>query len=241
MAALFNLVNRTLWIAEEANSADDLRETLSWTMEEYERTVHRDQSALSKNALSLLPHEGRIVTISFSSAVLEALKTAHIQGKRIEIVCAESRPLCEGVEMVKQLGQMGVPCELVVDALAPSRVEQAELVLVGGDGVTTQNLINKIGTYALALAARWHHVPCVALVARQKFFPPDLDIHLPKMDAREVFANSLANARITNTYFEKVPLTLISNLMTETGRIDRRAIARLTRSVRTHPSLQQIL
>jgi translation initiation factor 2B subunit (eIF-2B alpha/beta/delta family) len=241
MASILNLVNRILWTAEDASSLEALHEDIALLVEEFARTARRQQNALLKNALALLPNKSRIVTLSFSSTVLETLTAAQGKNRRLEVICAESRPLYEGVELAKQLGAAGISCELVIDARAPSCVEHADLVLVGGDGITSANLINKIGTYPLALAARWHHVPCVALVTTQKIFPVDISPQLPTLDPAEVLISQPPNVRVTNTYFEEVPLALISTVMTDAGPLDRRAIARLMRWVKTHPSLKQIL
>ena len=240
MGAIFNLVNRVLWTAEEIRAADEICESVVWAIDEFERTLRRSQTSLIKNSHSLVPDDSRIVTLSSSSAVYETLKMAHVKGRRFGVICAESRPLCEGIELAKRLGEIGIPCEIMVDALAASRVEHVDLVLVGGDGVTPSALVNKVGTYALALAARWHHVPCAALVTTQKFFPPDAPLEIPLMDSAEILSETPPNVRITNRYFEETPLSFVSVLMTENGRVDRRTIARMTRAVHTHPSLKKI-
>ncbi|MBI1744506.1 hypothetical protein HYR54_15770 [Candidatus Acetothermia bacterium] len=240
MGAIFNLVNRVLWTADDVRAADEICESVAWVIDEFERIMRRSQTSLTKNSLSLVPDDGRIVTLSSSSAVYETLKMAHTKGRRFEVICAESRPLCEGIELAKRLADVGISCEVIVDAHAPSRVEHVDLVLVGGDGVTASALVNKVGTYGLALAARWHHVPCAALVMTQKFFPPAAPLKIPLMSSAEILSETPPNVRVTNRYFEETPLSFVSVLMTENGRVDRRTIARMTRAVHTHPSLKKI-
>ncbi len=241
MASIFNLANRVLWTAEDATSLENLRESVSLAIEDYARLTRRHQTALLKHSLSLIEGKRRIITLSFSATVLNALKSAHDKGHRFEVICAESRPFCEGVEFAKTLSAYGVTCELLVDALAPSYVEESDLVLVGGDGVTSASLINKIGTYALALAAKWHHVPFVTLVTTQKIFPDDCSVKLPLGKPTDILNPIPVNIRIANPYFEKIPLSLIPTLLTEQGPLDRRSIARIAKALRTHPSLKQAL
>jgi translation initiation factor 2B subunit (eIF-2B alpha/beta/delta family) len=241
MAAIFNLANRTLWGIEETRTAEELRECIEHIAQVWRYTMQRRFRALLKHAAALIPDRGRVVTLSYSSAVLEALKAAHAKGRRFLVYCAESRPRCEGVELARQLAEGGIPCELVIDAAAPARVDDADLVLVGADGVTPTGLINKTGTYALALAARWQRVRCIALATTEKFFPPDAPIQLPLMDPAEIFPPALPNLRVINAYFEVTPLALLTSVMTEDGPADRRAMARMTRMVRTHPRLQKLV
>jgi methylthioribose-1-phosphate isomerase len=241
MASIFNLINRLLWTADEAISLENLREALILVIEDYERSMKRHQTALVKNALSVITGNQRIVTLSFSATVLSALKRAHDTGLRFEVVCPESRPRCEGIALAKELAAHGISCELVVDAVAPSYVETSDLVLVGGDGLTSSYLINKIGTYALALAAKWHHVPFVVLATTQKFFPNDFPIQLPIGNPAEIVNPTPANVRVIHSYFEKIPLSLVPTLLTEQGILDRRAIARAIKSIRTHPDLKENL
>ena len=75
----------------------------------------------------------------------------------LRVLACEARPLLQGARLtVWELGRLGIPHELVVDAAAPGLIRRGEVdaVVVGSDRVAANgDVANKVGTYALALAA----------------------------------------------------------------------------------------
>jgi translation initiation factor 2B subunit (eIF-2B alpha/beta/delta family) len=157
------------------------------------------------------------MTISKSSTVYESLKRAKRQGKRFSVVCPESRPLNEGVGFARELGKLGVSVTLCADALAPSLVDECDLMLIGGDALASEGLVNKIGTYPLALAARRVGVPFIALISTQKHLGHFDSRWIAEMDPKELFSEPIENIRVCNRYFDLTPLDLITRIVTERG------------------------
>ena len=73
---------------------------------------------------------------------------------RFDVICTESRPINEGVNLAAKLGGEGIRVKLVIDAAVCSILPQAQIVLIGADSLSAKGLVNKIGTLCLALAAR---------------------------------------------------------------------------------------
>ncbi len=83
-----------------------------------------------------------------------------------------SSPVEEGRTLVAELTGAGIDAELVEDADAPDRVKEADVVLVGADTVFRDGTVcNKIGTIALARAARDAAVPVVVAAELIKLVP----------------------------------------------------------------------
>ena len=119
-----------------------------------------DASAL--NAAGII-HDGMtVLTHSRSSTVLEALLEARRANRDFMVVATESRPLLEGRTLAASLMDNGVRVTLIADAAASVMMDRIDLVLVGADQLTPQQLVNKIGTRMIALAAREKQVPVYA-------------------------------------------------------------------------------
>ncbi len=204
-------------------------------VEAFLEELARSPVEIAERALPLIPRGARVLTTSFSATVFEALRRAHEAGKGIFVVCPESRPLREGLRLARELAALGVPVEVCVDALAPSLVGECDLVVVGGDALAPEGLVNKCGTYALALAASSERKPFVALISELKV----LERFEPKWAQRamppdEVLEAPLEGVRVRNAYFDLTPLARISTVVTERGAFrpepDREALRRRLRS-----------
>ena len=82
----------------------------------------------------------------------------------------------------RALAAAGIEPWLVTDAALPLLISQASAVWIGADAVTDAGVLNKIGSYTLALAAREHGVPVWALATRRKFLPAaTASLHIREM------------------------------------------------------------
>lgn len=123
------------------------------------------------NSLPLVPFGARIIhhcntgplaTGAYGTA-LRVIVAAHEAGKEVHAFVDETRPRLQGARLTTwELKQLGVPHTLIVDGAAAHlmRTQGADLCVVGCDRVAANgDTANKIGTYALALAAYMHGVP----------------------------------------------------------------------------------
>lgn len=176
---------------------------------------------VARTYLKVAPEDAAIVTTSFSDNVLACLQTAHRAGRISRVTVLESRPLLEGRFLVVALREAGIPAALAPDALGPQSVAEATAVLIGADTVLKDGaVVNKIGSYGLALAAKEHakpfHVACETLKFDARHdegsWPGS-----PEMNPREVWENPPEAVDIVNRYFEVVPARLVGAVVTERG------------------------
>lgn len=75
----------------------------------------------------------------------------------------ETRPLLQGGRLTAwELGELGVPYQLITDSMAASLMAkgQVDAVWVGADRIAANgDVANKIGTYSLAVLAKFHGIP----------------------------------------------------------------------------------
>jgi translation initiation factor 2B subunit (eIF-2B alpha/beta/delta family) len=82
--------------------------------------------------------------------------------------------------------------------------------------VTESGAINKIGSFAAALAAREHSVPCHALAGRRKFLPASTRaLRIIEMPPAEVWDAPAPGVQPRNVYFEIVPMGLLRGVVVE--------------------------
>ena len=176
---------------------------------------------IARTYLKIAPEDAVIVTTSFSDNVLATLQLAHEKGRVARVFVLEARPLLEGRFLVVALQEAGIPASLAPDALGPSLVAQANEVLVGADSVLRDGaVVNKIGSYGLALAAREHgkpfHVACETLKFDARHDGASWPGSRP-MNPKEVWENPPERIDVVNRYFELVPPSLVSSIVTERG------------------------
>lgn len=78
--------------------------------------------------------------------------------------------LTNSKEMCQDLKQLGVSCTLILDSAVGYVMEQVDMVMVGAEGVAESGgVINKIGTYTMAMCAQEIKKPFYVLTESFKF------------------------------------------------------------------------
>ncbi|HWQ13477.1 MAG TPA: translation initiation factor eIF-2B [Roseiflexaceae bacterium] len=238
MAPLVNLVNNVLWKAEESDTPDGLRGAVAQATEEFKRQIKQHALHVAEGALALVAEGSVVVTISYSTTVLHALRHAQRAGRRFTVICAESRPVYEGRQTAAQLASYGIPVKIMVDAAAVAAAASAQLVLVGADLLSMQGLVNKVGTRALAAVAHDAGVPFYALCGSEKFLPLGFaPLEQLEWPAAEVWPDAPEGVAVRNRYFDTTPLELVSGIVTEQGTLPVAAIEAWLAATRLHPAL----
>jgi eIF-2B alpha/beta/delta-like uncharacterized protein len=238
MAPLVNLVNRSLFALQEEMDLEEAKRALLTTAQGYINHLERSVERIAQVAFPLIPDHALVLTHSFSSTVLAALLHAKREGRTFAVLCTESRPQYEGRALAERLAQAGVETRLVVDALAPSMITDTGIVLVGADSLSTEGLVNKVGTYPLALAASAHKVPFYVLCETEKFLP--LGYTLPEespKDPQEVWPHHKA-VEVVNRYFDLTHLEYLTGIVTEEGMLSPTEVREIISKRRLHPWLR---
>jgi len=217
MAPMLNLVNHLFHAIESLQDPQAIKEKGRAAVQAFLDSLLTGPEKIKGHTLGLLKGKRRVMTHSYSSTVLGVLE--HARG--IEMICPESRPLAEGVRTAQALGKQGIQVRLVTDFAALSLVGESDLVMVGADAITLKGVVNKIGTYGLALAAREKRIPFYVLAGKEKFLPPPFSdaIRIEKNDPKEITRETVTNVVVENRYFDFTPLALITGVVTQEGMI----------------------
>lgn len=166
-----------------------------------------------------------LLTYSYSSSVIELL--ARLKPRRV--IVSETRPSLEGIRMARELVAQGVSMTLITEAQMALFVHEADAVVVGAETILPEgDLINRIGTRLLALAARDADVPMYSISETLKVAAPSSPIPFAPEEGepREVCTAKWLEVR--NVYYEMTPARLVSAYVTETGILDPADVTRFS-------------
>ena len=166
---------------------------------------------------------------------LGVIRTVHEQGRLALAIATETRPLLQGSRLTAwELERMGAPYRLIVDAAGPALLSRgvADVVLTGADRIAANgDTANKIGTFSLAVAARYASVPFVVVAPESS-----VDMETPSGDAIQIEDRGAdevvsvrgtpiapAGAEALNPAFDVTPADLITAIVTDRRvvRLDR--------------------
>lgn len=166
---------------------------------------------------------GAILTHSRSGTVEEVLSRLAVEAEKKDdgarhAFVTESRPGGEGVSLARTLAAAGWRVTLIADAAVGYFMRQASVVVLGADSVREEgSVINKIGSYPTALAAREARVPVYVLCETLKITAPDFLLRYEEMDPDELLPDPPPGVTPRNVYFDRTPADLITGIITEAG------------------------
>lgn len=132
---------------------------------------------ISGSFVQTIKHGMNILVHGFSQTVLHALIHAHNKGMRFTVYVTECRPDNSGEISAKKLQEEGIKCELILDNSVGFHMEKIDCVVLGADAVVENGgIINKIGTFTMAICAKCFKKPVYVLCESLKFlrmFPLD--------------------------------------------------------------------
>jgi translation initiation factor 2B subunit (eIF-2B alpha/beta/delta family) len=206
MAVVHNRLNRVM-----ATGGDTVASIRDRAVAACAEAVEADGAAAERAAAAI---GDRVLTLSRSGTALEALRTAAPEA----VFVAESRPGREGIGVAETLAGGGLDVTVLPDAAVGGLIADGavETVLVGADSVLADgSVVNKVGTRHAARAADDSGVACLAVCSRDKIAPgTDVDIETGPPEA--VYAGA-ADLSVHNPTFERVPGSLFSGIVTESG------------------------
>lgn len=193
--------------------------------------------AISHHAMEIVPQKatffhhcntGSLATVDLGTA-LGIIRTAHESGREVFAYLDETRPRLQGAKLSAwELLDYGVPHHVVVDGASAHimRTQDVDLCVVGCDRVAANgDVANKIGTYALALAAKDNGVPFYVAAPTPTIdleTPTGDDIPIENRDGREI--THINDVQITpdevtafNPAFDITQARLITGIITEYG------------------------
>lgn len=161
-------------------------------------------------------------------ALLYMLYFAGENGKNISVISTETRPYLQGARLTAwSVSQLDVPVTLITDNMAAYCMSRnmVSKVVAAADRVALDGTVaNKVGTFQLAIAARYHQIPFYILGygGPDRACPKGDQIPIEMRDPEEV--TSMAGIKTTGDLvkgfypaFDLTPPKLIKGVITDRG------------------------
>jgi methylthioribose-1-phosphate isomerase len=177
----------------------------------------------AKNAAELLPNPCRLLTHCNVSGEFAAVADwCREMGKEIRAIATETRPYLQGSRLSAwELQEAGVEVEVIPDSAIAQVLAGGEVnaVMVGADrSARNGDIVNKVGTYPIAVVAREYGVPFYALVQEPGDLQSGAEVKIEERPSSELFqleGRSLVEGEIAGRYpaFDVTPAALITRLI----------------------------
>lgn len=184
--------------------------------------------------MSVLTHcnTGALATGGYGTA-LGVVRRLHETGLLVNAFADETRPWLQGSRLtVWELARDGIPVILNTDSAAAAILASGKVswVIVGADRITANgDVANKIGTYSLAVLARYHGVGFMVVAPSSTVdmaLASGAGITIEERDGKELrqvgdVAMAPGSVPVFNPVFDVTPADLIDVIVTEKGAISR--------------------
>lgn len=233
---LFWAIDRVLQVAKQGKSVNEikdlvLKEAQKMADEDVEvnRAIGKHGHVVISDGDTVLTHcnAGSLATVDYGTA-LGVVRAAIENGKRVRVIADETRPKLQGARLTAfELHHDKIPVTVITDNMAGYVMSKGliNVVIVGADRILrTGHVINKIGTYSVAILAKYHNIPFYVAAPLSTF---DLKTPLEKVvieerDPREV--THIGGVQIVpdgvpvmNPAFDITPPELVTGIITEKG------------------------
>ena len=219
MAPLLHLGNSVLSAIDNATSVGEIKVKTDEALTKFEYTLCASAATIADLAYDLIDPGELIFAYSFSSTVVSCHLNARARGRFFRVVCTEARPSMEGRKLASRLASGGIEVIHTFDNAMGLVLGNCSAAFMGCDCIARPGVVNKVGSWMLAIACRELKVPLYALSGTEKFIPDDrmFDFEKHERPAAEVWDNSPRGVAILNHQFDLVPYDLLTGLVTEHG------------------------
>ena len=217
--------------ASSKENVKDLIKIVGETSQNFLKDLEKSKERIAEIGSKRVRKNSIILTHCHSSTATCLLKRAKQDGKKFEIICTETRPFFQGRITAKEMLKLGVKTTLIVDSAARFYMNKVDFVIVGSDAITSEgNVVNKIGTSTIALAAYEARTPFYVVSELLKFDPltiyGDYEI-IEERNPNEVWQNPPKNLIIRNPAFDVTRRDFIHGIICEEGIIPPHSIVEL--------------
>ncbi|KMJ58248.1 methylthioribose-1-phosphate isomerase [Bacillus sp. LL01] len=234
---LFWAIDRLVQVALKASSVNEAKTILVHEAIQIQLEDEATCRQIGEHALTLFRKNDKVLTICNAGSIATArygtaLAPFHLAKEQdfpLSVFACETRPVLQGARLTAwELQQSGVDVTLITDNMAAHTIKTKEIaaIIVGADRITANgDTANKIGTYGLAILAKYFGIPFYVAAPLSTF---DLsrksgeEIEIEERDSKEIThlgGHLIAPESIPvfNPAFDVTPNDLITAIITEKG------------------------
>ena len=236
--SLPRLLRAALRVADDAlREARSVEEALLSFVESQRDAMYIRADQMGRFGADLIADGDGILTNCFAEAAfLFVIYHALQDGKAIRVYTPETRPYLQGARLTADcVREVGAPAVVLTDNMPAAAMAQGKIqkYFTAADLVTLDgHVVNKVGTFQLAIAAAYHGIPFFALSHRPDRERPDrASIVVEERDPEEVLyclGVRTAAPGVSAYYpaFDITPPHLVAGVITEYGVLSPYDLAR---------------
>ncbi|MEM3722750.1 MAG: S-methyl-5-thioribose-1-phosphate isomerase [Candidatus Bathyarchaeia archaeon] len=205
------------------------------------RAMGKHGAKLLENGDVVLTHcnAGALATVDYGTA-LGVVRAAVEQGKKISVIATETRPKLQGARLTAyELKRDGIPVTLISDTMVGYVMykRMVNKVIVGADRIVRDAVVNKIGTYQIAVLAKEHGIPFYVAAPKSTFdlTRTSAEVAIEERSPEEVLY--IGKKRIApegvavfNPAFDITPLKYVTAVICEDGILYKEDLSSLSRT-----------
>ncbi len=197
---------------------------------EINKAIGRYGAEVVPKGATILTHcnAGALATVGYGTA-LGVVRSAFANDNTIQVFADETRPRQQGARITTlELTMDGIPTTLITDGMCSYFMKKGmiDMVVVGADRIAANgDTANKIGTYTVAIAAKYHNIPfyiAAPLSTIDTSIKSGTEIPIEERSHDEVTHINgkticAEGVNIINPGFDVTPHELITGIITEVG------------------------
>ncbi|MHA1512268.1 MAG: S-methyl-5-thioribose-1-phosphate isomerase [Promethearchaeota archaeon] len=197
------------------------------------RTMGKYGATLLEDGDTVLTHcnAGSLATVQYGTALAPIRWAIEEEGKKIQVIADETRPRLQGARLTAwELHYDKIPVKVEVDNNAGlmMRLGKINKVIVGADRIVNGVVFNKIGTFMVAMAAKYHNIPMYVVAPKSTLSlnESEKDVIIEQRNAQFEVAEIMGKIKepivpdgveCINYAFDATPFELITKIITQDG------------------------
>lgn len=188
---------------------------------------YRKIGKMAEYLLDMLPQNAKVLTQCFGETIVgQTLRAARERGNELKIFCAETRPYFQGARLTASVAKdMGFDTTIITDNMPAFTIQKEKIDVftsaadvICGDG----HIVNKVGTFQIAIVANYLGIPYFATGAPDKGHPTIDTVQIEMRDPEftlQAMGVRTAMAGVKGYYpaFDITPPRLVSGIVTDLG------------------------
>lgn len=184
-------------------------------------------STVAKYLVEMFPDSGNIMTQCFGETIVGTmLREAKARNKDIKLFVPETRPYLQGARLTASVSQeQGFDTTVITDNMPAFTMvtKKIDLFTSAADAICLDgNVVNKIGTYQIAIAGKYHEIPYFVTGIPDVDHPTISTVTIEERDPQQVLEargiqNTLEGVKGYYPSFDITPPHLVSGVVTDKG------------------------
>ena len=245
MAAITEACAKVAIAAKAAGQAPD-RAVFLHTVEAVNKRYARS-AAGAKYLVDQFPDNGTVMTQCFAETIVGMmLRECRERGKTIKVICPETRPYFQGARLTASVVRdMGFDVTVITDNMPgyTMKAKHVDVFTSAADVICMDgHIVNKVGTFQIALAARYWGIPYFCTGSPNRQHPSIDSVKIEERDENDVLEAMGVRTAMQGVHgfypaFDITPPKLCDGIVTDKGIFPPYDLARYYGSDEQHPCL----